>query len=293
MNVNIQVSHPFVFTRPYIDFDWPTLYGLDMEAILRTNDVLTLQNIVPSLVYGDILSSLQNAGVSIEIIELAQLQQFLAQWLLYLQEQYSLALQHANSFPPNTAALKELQLERDRLKQELARERAAIQTDKMLLRLATVKPDSLGSLHRCQVCNKVFAQYDFLRQHYEKYHPDSPLPPPPIPYQKAPHVHHCCHHQVQEAPPKESQAPLPPPPPPKIQVEVEDVGTQRTPATITSLPLRDTLPPTPLLAIKDPVPTLPSVETAVQLEPNDALSSPSIDIFADYEDADMLRAYLS
>ncbi|TNJ26704.1 Zinc finger domain protein [Giardia muris] len=292
MNVNIQVSRPFIFTRPCIDFDWPGLYGLDMEHILQTNDVQGLQQIIPSLVYGDIYSSLQNAGVSSEVIELAQLQQFLAQWLLYLQEQYGLALEQAHTFPPNVGALRELQLERERLKHELAKERAAIQTDKMLLRLASVKPDSLGSLHRCQVCSKVFAEHEFLRQHYEKYHPGVSIPRPPIPYQKAPHVHHCCHHLEPQAPQEPTQ-PLPPPLP-KPHVQVEDVGTQRTPMVATSsLPMRDTLPPTPVLAAKEPAPILPSVETAVQLEPADSLASPSIDIFADYEDADMLRAYLT
>lgn len=172
---------PFQYSKPYVPFDWKELYGLNLENALARNDFRVFGTVASSLAFGDIETPFRQGGVPEDVVRLASVQQYLAQYLLHMQDVLMHEIDLARANPPPSPDIQALLAERDALRKQLRIERAKRQTDAMMLRLASVNPETVNMLFRCHVCGKVFADYHFLVSHYEKRHEGiQPIQPPPF-----------------------------------------------------------------------------------------------------------------
>jgi len=213
-----QPTRPFVFQQPHRPVNWQELAGMDVERVLQEGDVQGFDRIADSLVYGDMYEELRASGLPRWAIKFCQLQQYFSQYLLYANQEmtaYIAELLKRNTYEqPYREALQEIR----RLRQALALEQQKRQSDNMLLRLASVKPELIETLPRCLECGKAFGDYKFLVEHYRRRHPTAPIPRPPLPNLAPPPAvcTCCCHHKPEPPPPKKEPTP-PPPPPPKSE----------------------------------------------------------------------------
>ncbi|EFO62065.1 Zinc finger domain protein [Giardia lamblia P15] len=184
---------PFQYSKPYVPFDWKELYGLNLENALARNDFRVFGTVASSLAFGDIETPFRQGGVPEDVVRLASVQQYLAQYLLHMQDVLMYEIELARANPPPSPDIQALLAERDALRKQLRIERAKRQTDAMMLRLASVNPETVNMLFRCHVCGKVFADYHFLVSHYEKRHEGiHPIQPPPFKPPPASQQNHCC-----------------------------------------------------------------------------------------------------
>lgn len=215
-NITLTPSAPFMFQRPYKPFNWQSLVGMDVERVLQENDIVGFDPILDSLIYGDMHSELAG-NVPSWAVKVYQLQQYLAQYLIYTQEQLRLYIAQLLERPDYADELARARARINQLERELQLERQKRQSDNMLLRLASVKPELLETLPRCLECGKAFGDYKFLVNHYHKRHPGCRIPPPPLPNLVPPQQPcQCCCHVVVQSPPKPPpRSPTPEPPPSK------------------------------------------------------------------------------
>lgn len=204
---------PFQYSKPYVSFDWKELYGLNLEDALARNDFRVFGTVASSLAFGDIETPFRQGGVPEDVSKLASIQQYLAQYLLHMQDVLMHEIEIARANPQPSPDIQALLAERDALRKQLRIERAKRQTDAMMLRLASVNPETVNMLFRCHICGKVFADYSFLVLHYEKRHEGiQPIQPPPFKPPPVLQQNHCC--RLHAAP--QVKTPLQPSQPPQV-----------------------------------------------------------------------------
>lgn len=139
---------PFQYSKPYVPFDWKELYGLNLEDALARNDFRVFGAVASSLAFGDIESPFRQGGVPEDVVRLASVQQYLAQYLLHMQDVLMHEIELARANPPPSSDIQALLAERDALRKQLRIERAKRQTDAMMLRL-TQKQSTCSFVAMC------------------------------------------------------------------------------------------------------------------------------------------------
>lgn len=221
-----QATRPFVFQQPHRPVNWQELAGMDIERILQEADIQGFERISDSLVYGDMYEELRAAGLPRWAIKFSQMQQYYSQYLLYANQEMAAYIAELLKRKTFEEECRRAYAEIDRLRKALALETQKRQSDNMLLRLASVKPELLETLPRCLECGKAFGDYKFLVEHYRRRHPNAPITRPPLPNLAPPPAvcGCCCHSKPEQPPPPPKPAtprpPTPPPPPSKQESSI-------------------------------------------------------------------------
>ncbi|CAL6115062.1 Conserved_hypothetical protein [Hexamita inflata] len=169
---NFEAQKPFIFVPPQAPFDWRLFASTDIDQAISQQNVGAIMHLVDTLAFGEL-----DAPTGLQ--KVFKTQQFLLQYLIYVQQelQTQLLMQPVN----DTEAIKQ---ENENLKKELKQLRQKMQSDQMIARMASLKPELVEHVHRCLECGKGFADYKFLVQHYQSRHPGSKIPPIPLPNYK-------------------------------------------------------------------------------------------------------------
>lgn len=213
---------------PTNEFTFQRTTGLFNERqVLELNpdhmDITKLNSSLSSLVYGDIGTFVCNRNTPNWAVKLCQVQQYFAQYLLYTTSQCETYLRElvTPQTDPNLAI--SLQQEIGKLRGEIKRIQQKHETENMMYRLMSVRPEVVEALPTCLHCGKMFGAYEFLLAHHKRRHPGYPDPKPPVPsFAPLPRPCQCCIHEdepAKQVPPE----PINPTPPAQILVDV-DVG---------------------------------------------------------------------
>lgn len=195
--MNFTAQNPFVYQLPSSPFDWRLFASTDVEGAIATQNIPAMLTLVDNLAFGEL-----EAPVGLQRVFRAQ--QFMLQYLIYVQSE--LTQQLANV--PN-GDYEQLRLENQRLRRELQLERQKRQSDNMMLRLASLKPELIEAMPRCLECGKAFADYRYLVSHYQRRHPGKQIPPPPLPNYKIERPEYkLCNCKLEAPPPAPPQSKL-------------------------------------------------------------------------------------
>lgn len=186
---------------PTNEFTFQRTTGLFNERqVLELNpdymDIAKLNTSLSSLIYGDIGTFVCNRNTPNWAVKLCQVQQYFAQYLLYTTSQCETYLRELVTphTDPNLAI--SLQQEIDKLKSEIKRIQQKHETENMMYRLMSVRPEVVEALPTCLHCGKMFGAYEFLLAHHKRRHPGYPDPRPPVPsFAPLPRPCQCCIHE--------------------------------------------------------------------------------------------------
>lgn len=192
---------------PTSEFTFQRTTGLFNERqVMELNpdymDVGRLNTSLSSLVYGDIRTFVCSKNTPNWAVKLCQVQQYFAQYLLYTTSQCETYLRELVTphTDPNLAI--SLQQEIERLRTEIKRTQQKHETENMMYRLMSVRPDVVEALPTCLHCGKMFGAYEFLLAHHKRRHPGYPDPKPPVPsFAPLPRPCQCCIHEDKPAVP--------------------------------------------------------------------------------------------
>ncbi|EFO62637.1 Hypothetical protein GLP15_4754 [Giardia lamblia P15] len=192
---------------PTSEFTFQRTTGLFNERqVMELNpdymDIDRLNTSLSSLVYGDIGTFVCNRNTPNWAVKLCQVQQYFAQYLLYTTSQCEAYLRElvTPQTDPNLAI--SLQQEIEKLKAEIKRIQQKHETENMMYKLMSVRPEVVEALPTCLHCGKMFGAYEFLLAHHKRRHPGYPDPKPPVPsFAPLPHPCQCCIHEDEPAKP--------------------------------------------------------------------------------------------
>ncbi|ESU36311.1 Hypothetical protein DHA2_10033 [Giardia duodenalis] len=206
--IDFTPTSEFTFQRTTGLFNERQVMGLNPDYM----DIARLNTSLSSLVYGDIGTFVCSRNTPNWAVKLCQVQQYFAQYLLYTTSQCEAYLRElvTPQTDPNLAV--SLQQEIERLKAEIKHIQQKHETENMMYRLMSVRPEVVEALPTCPHCGKMFGAYEFLLAHHRRRHPGYPDPKPPVPsFAPLPRPCQCCIHEDEPAKPA---------PPGPIAVEV-------------------------------------------------------------------------
>ncbi|KAJ3320558.1 Zinc finger protein dzip1 [Boothiomyces sp. JEL0866] len=182
------IDKEFYFKPKRQRINWRILTALNVDEIVRKNDIESLQNIIENVTFCDV----QDSGVSLvtldletvdpNMLKLFQLAQLIIEFLLYTQtdliQKNNATIDTNNNLKIDIDQLnsklvtQQTQLESGR--KEIKTLKKAVYAYELMTKMPGAQPNAAPDViyHRCRFCPKAFSSRSYLQSHEERRHSD-------------------------------------------------------------------------------------------------------------------------